>query len=659
LMGQPWQGPLHARLLLPSGASLPYEKCTKIAPYKSVKPGRSPVNINGKAFFAIEKSDISDPSAIDCCHLATQLIKDIWKSHEEGKGKIDWTHYATVKSVAEHVPESTTLEFRTLKANAKRYNLIHNDDLGQLIITHFKAMLGAERRETLKTLLITSFNHAMVLWLQIKGTKIQPVFVVQFYDPNITNIPTRSETCELAQLKSHTLEQYINLAGKGSGCAYGNYYEGLFYSLVMECDLSSFTGPPPVQRKLTSFFACQATVAHLFFLLSNNFFEELEKVHIAYQETDENSQSNFLIQIIESTKGKISLTAALSRAMENRDIRTVKVWRKFLQLLPAQYSDQLAVLLQLKNSDSDSKGIFISLYEGDADVLKEYVEMVKLLPEAKRAQLKGLFKGMYSGWPGLFFALKYGHAEVIKVYTELLLLLPEEDLTEEYLMDLLPAITSQALSCALDKGHAEAILELGKFIRSFSRLKVEKIPGLLAALWEKRSWLHTALEKGKTGSFQIYGQFLLLFPEITADKLAELLAAKVDGFPGLYFALKNGCTEAILAYGELLQLFPLIKGNLLIELLAARPKDRRPGFYWGLRYGHQNKISAPYRKLTLLLDKEERRKLYDLIDDSNSLSYKVYSMGGYMPEPYMEETHQIISAWRKELDVDSEKQASL
>jgi hypothetical protein len=446
----------------------------KKQPYRSIRPGISLCNLNTKASFPIKTICNPKKLLIACRHLATQYIQDCWKE-ESAKGKVNWILYSTKESILAHISPETETDYHDLVENASFYHLIENDDFGYYIQECFKSIQRSDNRKKFRTLLMESTDHVMAIKLCIKGTEEVPIYVINFYDPNITNGPVRCRTNDLESFKGHSLEQYINGAiGKVHfETNYGHYYsdEQDHISLVVVCNPDrSNSASIKAEKKLTSYVSELPTPTQLFFFLKYNFPHELAQMQDQIQKIGETSL------------------------------------------------EDLFVLLAAKGNDG-TPGLSWALQEGHAEVIKTYGALLQFLPVDNR-RIELIAAKDKDGAPGLVKAFSNGHAEAIQAYGELLQPLSKHDSFVSLLTAKMPDGTS-GLVWALMYGQVAAIEAYGKCLKQFPELKVSELVELLSAKVGRKgkSGLLMAMIAGHKAAVTAYLKLLERLPEKERLKL--------------------------------------------------------------------------------------------------------------------------------------------
>lgn len=349
--------------------SLSFQPFYKSQTYLPMGQDKTVTNLNGKVHLP------SQDNKIVCRHLAAQFVIDSLRNEN---GKVNFTeHYNSPDAIAAHIPRDIEECYDKLKAHATRTDMIKNDNLGKHLTDCFLDMQKPEKNETVKALLIESTTHSMAIRLRIKSTAENPVYVVEFFDPNISNTAVRYETDALSTIQQQTLKQYLIGASTKENNSYQHYYGKIDpISLLTECNLSSLTKDPVNEdKRLTHLDSDPLTPTHIHLMLFDNFPHDLAELEERLKKIGQNS------------------------------------------------SEELATLLSAKNED-DTPGLYYALKYNNVQAIKAYGKLLQLLPEDKRAQL--IIAQKQGGETGIVDALKNDRAETVDAFVELLKLLPED-----------------------------------------------------------------------------------------------------------------------------------------------------------------------------------------------------------------------------------------
>ncbi|WP_164931813.1 ShET2/EspL2 family type III secretion system effector toxin [Dyella sp. M7H15-1] len=623
----------------------------KSVPYLSKKNAYPPANLNGVATFPTPAG--APEIDIECCHLAVQYLYDCL--HDEA-GKVDLNPFESVEQIAQHVPENgTDADYETMRRDAQEAHLIKTDHLDSLLMEQFKKIESdSPSGAGVRGLLVESSNHSMAIRLRVKPhpqDDNKKIYVVTFYDPNMTDATVRCEVDDLSKLNGQTLRQYIDGDGQ-----HDSYYSSYFRN-DEDCALVHVCSPqaaqqPPLQtsqgRALTS--RCEGlSPAVMWHLLSGNFSVDLAGLSEDFAKLDVETQVRLL------AAKDMNGTPGFYMALQEGHVEVIRAYGELLKQLPKEARTQALVKLLEAKAVNGTPGLFMALQEGRAEAICAYGELLKQLPEEARVQsLITLLEAKdANGTPGLLMALQNGHAEAIRPYGELLKQLPEEARTQS-LITLLEAKAvngTPGLFMALQNGHAKAIRAYGELLKQLPKEDQTKFLGtLLEAKASKGTpGLLRALLSGHAEAIRAYGELLKQLPEeVQTEFLATLLEAKnAQGIPGLFMALQKGHAEAIGAYGELLkQLTKEARDQFLVTLLEAKDLDGTPGLFMALQEGHAKAIRA-YGELLKQLPEEARvQSLVTLLEAKDADGISGFSIA-------LEEGHteavQAYEALREEL----------
>lgn len=408
-----------------------YKGCDtkKDTPYLTATRANWPVSLNGEARFP------DSGEQIVCRHLAVQYIKDIL-TDGKGQGKIDWSHFRTIESLAAHVPDATEQEYKSLKKNAKSYSLIKNDGFGAHIKKCFEKM--KESKTNLQALLVDSTNHVMAVRLKIKGEADNPIYVIKFYDPNRTNVTVRYKTSDLATLQEHTLKRYID--GDGQSGLYSLYYpEQEQMTMLTECDLNSFqNGQNNVEQVRSSFESESVTATQIHYLLRHNFADKLKSLKGQLQKMDPDTRYAVL-----SAKDKDGISGYYF-ALSNGHAEAIEA---FCDLLTLVEEDKRSALLDAKDSNN-TPGFYFALRNGHTEAVKAFCKGLKLVPDQYQ-RFKLLLAESEFGLPilpklyGLQRAFENEHWVAIKAYEDAARELVSSDQFDQLILAALPDLLAK------------------------------------------------------------------------------------------------------------------------------------------------------------------------------------------------------------------------
>ncbi|HHW4137314.1 TPA: ShET2/EspL2 family type III secretion system effector toxin [Yersinia enterocolitica] len=375
----------------------------KSEPYITGHPDDLIENYNGELDFPDSES-----SKIVCRHLAAQYALDVLSNEERGKVKMK--DYSNEESICGHVSKDTERYFHDVFSKSQTVYLINNNDFGSALIDNFQVM---ERNgETHRALLLSTHHHVMAVRLNIKETS-KRYYVINFYDPNVTDHTLRCKVDDLALLKSHTLESYINI-----GYYYIYYNNNDDYKIMQlyvfenpgilsertinnERKLTPLKGTEP--PSLSSYLLCK--------LLQNRYFIEVEKRinEMISQPLMSSDDIYHLLKYCDPLFGP-----PLFFALTQDQFLMVAVLGKLIKLLP---EEQRKALLDTTNSQG-APGLFIALKEGNVRSIAAYGKLLDLITDDDRAELLDIDNVTEQHY--FFLILKHGNMNTFAASVELM-----------------------------------------------------------------------------------------------------------------------------------------------------------------------------------------------------------------------------------------------
>ncbi|HHH0186061.1 TPA: ShET2/EspL2 family type III secretion system effector toxin [Yersinia enterocolitica] len=375
----------------------------KSEPYITGHPDDLIENYNGELDFPDSES-----SKIVCRHLAAQYALDVLSNEERGKVKMK--DYSNEESICGHVSKDTERYFHDVFSKSQTVYLINNNDFGSALIDNFQVM---ERNgETHRALLLSTHNHVMAVRLNIKETS-KRYYVINFYDPNVTDHTLRCKVDDLALLKSHTLESYINI-----GYYYIYYNNNDDYKIMQ---LYVFENPDILsertinnERKLTPLKGTEPPSLSSYLLcklLQNRYFIEVEKRinEMISQPLMSSDDIYHLLKYCDPLFGP-----PLFFALTQDQFLMVAVLGKLIKLLP---EEQRKALLDTTNSQG-APGLFIALKEGNVRSIAAYGKLLDLITDDDRAELLDIDNVTEQHY--FFLILKHGNMNTFAASVELM-----------------------------------------------------------------------------------------------------------------------------------------------------------------------------------------------------------------------------------------------
>ncbi|HDL7424899.1 TPA: ShET2/EspL2 family type III secretion system effector toxin [Yersinia enterocolitica] len=375
----------------------------KSEPYITGHPDDLIENYNGKLVFPDSES-----SKIVCRHLAAQYALDVLSNEERGKVKMK--DYSNAESICGHVSKDTERYLHDVFSKSQTVYLINNNDFGSALIDNFQVM---ERNgETHRALLLSTHHHVMAVRLNIKETS-KRYYVINFYDPNVTDHTLRCKVDDLALLKSHTLESYINID------YYYIYYNNNDDYKIMQlymCENPGILSERTInnERKLTPLKGTEPPSLSSYLLcklLQNRYFIEVEKRinEMISQPLMSSDDIYHLLKYCDPLFGP-----PLFFALTQDQFLMVAVLGKLIKLLP---EEQRKALLDTTNSQG-APGLFIALKEGNVRSIAAYGKLLDLITDDDRAELLDIDNVTEQHY--FFLILKHGNMNTFAASVELM-----------------------------------------------------------------------------------------------------------------------------------------------------------------------------------------------------------------------------------------------
>ncbi|ELI8125704.1 ShET2/EspL2 family type III secretion system effector toxin [Yersinia enterocolitica] len=387
----------------------------KSEPYITGHPDDLIENYNGELDFPDSES-----SKIVCRHLAAQYALDVLSNEERGKVKMK--DYSNEESICGHVSKDTERYFHDVFSKSQTVYLINNNDFGSALIDNFQVM---ERNgETHRALLLSTHNHVMAVRLNIKETS-KRYYVINFYDPNVTDHTLRCKVDDLALLKSHTLESYINI---GYYYIYYNNNDDYKIMQLYVCENPGILSERTInnERKLTPLKGTEPPSLSSYLLcklLQNRYFIEVEKRinEMISQPLMSSDDIYHLLKYCDPLFGP-----PLFFALTQDQFLMVAVLGKLIKLLP---EEQRKALLDTTNSQG-APGLFIALKEGNVRSIAAYGKLLDLITDDDRAELLDIDNVTEQHY--FFLILKHGNMNTFAASVELMKYLSASE-TEKFM----------------------------------------------------------------------------------------------------------------------------------------------------------------------------------------------------------------------------------
>lgn len=253
----------------------------KEVPYLSARLGEQAYEYSG--------GDISN------YHLSIQYIMDVLA--DQAKGKVDLSHFSSEETLSSHVSlEKNEHNYHCFNQHASTVYHINNNDFGRTLVDLFEQMNNSG--ENVRALKIDSSQHSMAARLYIKDTEQGQRFVVNFYDPNITDKTVRCEVDDALKLNDYSLRNFI------SNQTYLSSYVDAEISSIIVCDQADIHDQHKVKENraltpLSQSSPLPLSVARLDLLLTDNFAAGIQTMAEEVKNLSESERNTFFNQLLQ------------------------------------------------------------------------------------------------------------------------------------------------------------------------------------------------------------------------------------------------------------------------------------------------------------------------------------------------------------------------
>ncbi len=547
------------------------------SPYISKKNVERLLNLNCKVKI--------DEEIISCSHLAslfTLKSTNCYRNNEKMRiGKL----FADENSVKRAIPENFRKIYKDMIENSCGRHIIACDGFGKFLHGIASSTASGEQR----FFILESCSHVMSFRITHKTRKMgessidkTDSWVVHFFDPNATNVVSRSE--------------------------------------VLKCE--EFLDPSRFSLRM--------------FIYKNNYRRYFEKKELGpienecaiYEHFDIENKS-FCFSTLE-TLSQHGISGCMIYHMMYSNISTLDIRGVVNSKLFSTLSADIRREIFFAKSSSGISALHMAMEQNKPDSVISYNdfleelscdEQVNLLPEILHAK-SSLCD------PPLFMAMKFGHAECVDNFGLLLGRLinirhriPIDNLSE-ILFNILLAKRKDnlsALSMSVLRNKFNAILAFGSLLDNIFMLKdvmdARRIANMIFFLLDHRSKrgysaLFYAIKGDRADEVRALGTLIdrlltmkgCIPNDDMADIIFKLLRSRTSkNVDGLFVALQEGNTNSVISFSTLLDKFIGIKGcieditliGMVFYLLMCKSGDNNiPGLFVAMQNGHHNAVSA-------------------------------------------------------------------
>ncbi|WP_092411542.1 ShET2/EspL2 family type III secretion system effector toxin [Candidatus Ichthyocystis sparus] len=639
-----------ARIYANSGCEI-FPDC-KTGPYISPRGVAEVVNFNRE----IEVNG----QVIFCTHLSALFMFNGVDCYTKGKRIKVNSLFASKDSIIKSAPPNVENLYKNILERSCGRHIIPCNNFGNFLYKISIRMNPNEQR----FFLIDSSIHSMSFMISRKIREypefIKNTWVVNFFDPNRTNITSRSEVSaprDFLNSDVFSLNMFIN----------NNFYESYFFytnednksEAENECVVYEYSDKAEANFKFSTLSALsQYNVSAC--MIYHIMFDE----YASFCLTDITKRISSCIN--KETRKKLFFAKnsrgapALYAAMEQGKSQSVKAYDYLLQALSRD--EQISLLPELLSSKiyTGTPALFIAMQKGHVECISSYATLLEcqlnlmkdMLPEDSFVDIVvNLLSGKRNNEiSALFVGLNKNNADAVGAYAKVLdkVFLLKGTIPDDRLADIIFNLICSPLPCngettlflALNKGYASSICAIGLLIDKLIIMKgcishdklAEMIYKLLSSTDKHGTFgLFTSLREGNSRAVLSFGclidKLLAMRGCISDEKLATmvfnlLMAKSGDGVPGLSIAMENGLCGTIRAFGKLLEKITVFKdamdnnpfNNMLLEIVISRRSDGTSGLFIALDSNLPNVIDC-YSSLLTVIPED---KLVDVLVALNS-----------------------------------------
>lgn len=531
----------------------------KVDPYISTKSVEEIAELNGK----VEVSG----RIIDCRHLSTLFVLNAIGCYSKGK-KIKVSElFQSKDSIAKVTPDNIEELYENTFEKSCARHIIACDNFGVFLYKVAIKMNYSEQR----FFFLHSSSHVMsfIVSRKIRKERTFGSWVVNFFDPNKTNVTSRSEVYDprdFLNVRRFSLKMFI---GKF-------FYESYFFSPTghfkeRECAIYEYSYKKSADFKfstletLSQYGISGCMVYHIMHDELGSFCLRDIAKRIDLSVLDREAVKE--IFYAKNTRGSPALYTSMYDG-KSQSVASYGYLLEKLSCLEQVNVDLVSELLTAKNS-SGVPPLFIAMQAGQSECIDQFGVLLEnhLIPMKSAMSIDDfsniLFDVLLSkrddGLPALFIALYTGKSNAITAYSKLLdnIFILRDHISDAKLVLMLYKIISStdghnthSLFMAMQEGNSSAVL-------SFA-VMIDKL----------------LVMKGRISDVEL------------ADMAFRLLISKGgDNIPGLFMAMQEGHVSTVRAFCKLLEKFIMFKGciesnhfdYMLTELITSRRPDGTTG----------------------------------------------------------------------------------
>ncbi|WP_092402328.1 ShET2/EspL2 family type III secretion system effector toxin [Candidatus Ichthyocystis sparus] len=597
----------HAHIASYSMEELPSYR--KDLPYISNKKVGDILNLNGKVEV--------DREIINCSHLVSLFTLNSIDSYRSSKKvKINELFYDE-DSIRRAVPGNFREIYKNIIKNSCARHVIACDKFGNFLHEIASTTHSGEQR----FFILQSCSHAMSFKVMHKPKKIEGVstdrWVVHFFDPNKTNVVSRSEVLncnEFLDLSKFSLRMFIKK------CSYKDYFGGpkSLGPVENECAIYEYSDI----REASLDFSTLETLSQdnisgcmIYHMMSNNISSLDIRGVVKYR--------SFLTLSANARKeiffAKSSLgVSALQLVMEQNYFNSMISYDDFLKEL--SYDEELSLLPDIIHTKSP-KGVpalFMAMQDGNIECINNFALLIKRLINIRhRLSVEKFSEILFnvllskreSGCSALSIAISKNNAEAILAFGNFFdsIFVLKDSIGSEKLSNIIFRLLSYTynkrapgLFSALQNGHFDTVIAFGGLVSKFSSLR-HSIPEfrfnsmmlniLMAVGGNNKLGIFIPLIKNNTNVVTAYSSLLVY---ASKEVRKEIFCVKYsNGYPAIYALIFHNNPQSLTAYNYFLQALSCDEQmDLLPRLLISKNDNGDPALFMAMQEGYADCIDA-------------------------------------------------------------------
>jgi hypothetical protein len=319
--------------------------------------------------------------------------------------------YTSTISASIHIPEEVDRHYVNLVRHAPELHLVDVELMGKEIAKQFIKLSATNSTELF---LLQAHNHSMSLRLRVKESNGKTHYVLDFYDPNLSNTHVRMASDNLNTFKQLSLSDLIHKQ------AYKTYFpDGAHLTIMTKVpkNLKQFVQNPQQMvkepRRLVGYTLVEPNQLiepeAVYFLMQAGLASEIK--HLTPSLMSLNYTERMRALDARSTRGM----PGFHMALQDGHTSAVRAFGEILfNLQGRMYPQDLIGLLTAARWDN-VPGLYFAMQNGHTETVKEYIQLISALNLPPQTKLMLLNPVNSKGINGQTAARKNGHPEAAEI----------------------------------------------------------------------------------------------------------------------------------------------------------------------------------------------------------------------------------------------------